>query len=284
MGGLQKYMPITYWTLLIGALALRRHPAVRRLLLEGRDHRGGAPVDARRARRFAYLCVLVVRVRHRDLHASAWCSWRSTARSASDARRITRRTKSPAVVTVPLVLLAIPSVGAGWLIGQVRVRRLLRRLDQSCRSTRVEEMARNSTASCAASLHGFTALPFWLALAGHRDGLVPVHRAARDLPKKIAMALRPALRAGRAQVRLRRALRVAVRRRRARGRHRPVEGRRPARVIDGVMVNGSARLVGWFSGVMRLLQTGFIYQYAFAMIFGVLRAADLVLVARYQAD
>ena len=45
MGGLRKYMPITYWiTALIGSLALARHPAVRRLLLQGRDHRGGAPV------------------------------------------------------------------------------------------------------------------------------------------------------------------------------------------------------------------------------------------------
>ena len=40
------------------------------------------------------------------------------------------------------------------------------------------------------------------------------------------------------------------------------------RVIDGVMVNGSARLVGWFSGVVRLVQSGLIYWYAFMMIFG----------------
>ena len=35
------------------------------------------------------------------------------------------------------------------------------------------------------------------------------------------------------------------------------------------MVNGSARLVGWFAGVARKVQTGFIYHYAFTMIFGV---------------
>jgi NADH-quinone oxidoreductase subunit L len=40
--------------------------------------------------------------------------------------------------------------------------------------------------------------------------------------------------------------------------------------IDGLLVNGSARLVGWFSGVTRLLQTGYLYHYAFAMIIGVL--------------
>ena len=40
-------------------------------------------------------------------------------------------------------------------------------------------------------------------------------------------------------------------------------------VIDGVVVNGSARVVGWFSGVIRLFQTGFVYQYAFTMLIGV---------------
>ena len=40
-------------------------------------------------------------------------------------------------------------------------------------------------------------------------------------------------------------------------------------LIDGVLVNGSARLVGWIASVVRLFQSGHIYQYAFAMIFGV---------------
>ena len=40
-------------------------------------------------------------------------------------------------------------------------------------------------------------------------------------------------------------------------------------VIDGLMVNGSARVVGWFSSVIRLFQTGFVYQYAFTMLIGV---------------
>jgi NADH-quinone oxidoreductase subunit L len=41
------------------------------------------------------------------------------------------------------------------------------------------------------------------------------------------------------------------------------------KIIDGGLVNGSARLVGWFSSVTRQLQTGFLYHYAFAMIVGV---------------
>jgi NADH-quinone oxidoreductase subunit L len=41
-------------------------------------------------------------------------------------------------------------------------------------------------------------------------------------------------------------------------------------LIDGLVVNGSAKLVGWFSGLIRHLQSGYIYHYAFVMILGVL--------------
>ncbi len=41
-------------------------------------------------------------------------------------------------------------------------------------------------------------------------------------------------------------------------------------MIDGIVVNGSARLVGWFASVVRTAQSGYIYHYAFAMIIGVL--------------
>jgi NADH-quinone oxidoreductase subunit L len=40
-------------------------------------------------------------------------------------------------------------------------------------------------------------------------------------------------------------------------------------VIDGIAVNGSARLVGWIAAVIRYLQSGYIYHYAFAMLVGV---------------
>ncbi len=41
-------------------------------------------------------------------------------------------------------------------------------------------------------------------------------------------------------------------------------------VIDGLMVNGSARVTGWFSGIIRLAQTGLLNTYAFYMLFGIL--------------
>ncbi len=40
------------------------------------------------------------------------------------------------------------------------------------------------------------------------------------------------------------------------------------RLIDGLMVNGSAKAVGWFSALVRHVQSGYLYHYAFAMIIG----------------
>jgi NADH-quinone oxidoreductase subunit L len=51
-------------------------------------------------------------------------------------------------------------------------------------------------------------------------------------------------------------------------------------VIDGVIVNGSARLVGWFAGVIRRVQSGFIYHYAFTMIIGIVVLLTLIFAAR----
>ena len=48
------------------------------------------------------------------------------------------------------------------------------------------------------------------------------------------------------------------------------------RLIDGLLVNGSARLVGWFSQLMRGVQSGYLYHYAFAMIVGLLALLAVV--------
>ena len=49
-------------------------------------------------------------------------------------------------------------------------------------------------------------------------------------------------------------------------------------LIDGIIVNGSARLVGWFSAIVRHIQTGLLYHYAFAMIIGVLMLLTLFVI------
>jgi len=50
--------------------------------------------------------------------------------------------------------------------------------------------------------------------------------------------------------------------------HSSVRGGPLGQLIDGGLVNGSARLVGWASQVSRQLQSGYLYHYAFAMIIG----------------
>ena len=52
-------------------------------------------------------------------------------------------------------------------------------------------------------------------------------------------------------------------------------------LIDGLMVNGSARVMGWFSGVIRLLQTGLVNQYAVSMLIGIVLLA-VFFMQKYQ--
>ena len=53
-------------------------------------------------------------------------------------------------------------------------------------------------------------------------------------------------------------------------------------LIDGLLVNGSARVVGWFSSLIRHVQTGFLYTYAFAMIIGLVTLMSLFVFLRMQ--
>jgi NADH-quinone oxidoreductase subunit L len=249
MGGLQRYMPVTYFTVLIGAISSAGIPGFagffsKDAIIEAAKHAaipGGT---------FAYLCVLVT------VFVTALYTFRMLFMAFHGLPRFDTAHpphESPAVVTVPLVLLAIPSVLAGWLIGEF--------LD-------VES-------PWAFVAHGLAAPPFWLALAGIVAAYV-LYRLRPDLPKRIAMRLGP--------------LYAVVERKygfdelyawlfgagaRAVGSGLWRGGDQT--VIDGLAVNGSARLVGWFSGVVRLAQTGILNTYAFLMLFGVLAGVSWVL-------
>jgi NADH-quinone oxidoreductase subunit L len=120
----------------------------------------------------------------------------------------------------------------------------------------------------AMMLHGLTALPFWLALAGAVTAWY-LYIVRPDLPKVIAGQfgmlyavverkygfdeLFSWLFAGGARV-------VGA------GLWKGGD----QTLIDGLIVNGSARMVGWSARLIRLVQTGRVYQYAFTMVFGVL--------------
>jgi NADH-quinone oxidoreductase subunit L len=256
MGGLRRYMPWTYWTLLIGAIASAGIPP-----LAGFYSKDAIIEAARHAQvpgaGFAYFCVLAC------VFVTACYTFRLVFMAFHGAPRFDPAHpphESPAVVTVPLVLLAIPSIAAGWLIGYVV-------FGDYFQESLIREKGSDYHGLLGYTLHGMSAAPFWLALLGIAAAWT-LYLVRTDLPKKIAIAFGP--------------LYALVERKYgfdelyswlfAQGARAVGTGLWKGgdqRAIDGVMVNGSARLVGWFAGVVRLLQSGLIYWYAFAMIFGV---------------
>ena len=185
--------------------------------------------------------------------------------------------ESPPVVTVPLVLLAIPSIAAGWLIGPVLFggyfgEAIVVRPDHDV----LAELGREFHGVWGMMTHAFATLPFWLALAGiataawlylARPDLANIIRAKAGvlytiLERKYGFdeAYQKIFGDG--------AVRVGT----------GLWKRGDVGVIDGLFVNGSARLVAWFATVMRRIQTGYIYNYAFAMIFGVLVLLTMIFV------
>ena len=255
MGGLKKYMPITYWTLLLAAISSAGIPGFagffsKDAIIEA-VHRSSTPGAG-----LAYLLVLVT------VFITATYTFRLVfmafhGRERFDAAHPPH--ESPAVITVPLVLLAIPSVFSGLFVGDVVYG------DYFGNSLPVPKGDYQGLWSFVA--HGFVSVPFWLALAGIAIAWF-LYMKRTDLPARVAAAFGP--------------LYALVERKygfdelyawlfaggaRAAGRGFWKGGDQV--VIDGLLVNGSARLVGWFASVIRLFQTGFVYQYAFSMLIGV---------------
>jgi NADH-quinone oxidoreductase subunit L len=251
MGGLKKYMPWTYWTLLVGSISAAGVPGFagffsKDLIIEAVHH------STTPGHTFAYLCVLGC------VFVTATYTFRLVFMAFHGKERFDTSHpphESPAVVTVPLVLLAIPSVCAGWLIGKVVFTDFL------------QKPAEEYHGIWAFMAHGVAAAPFWLAVAGITTAWF-LYIKNTHLPKKIAIAFGP--------------LYALVERKygfdelyswlfaggaRALGRGFWKVGDQT--VIDGLMVNGSARVMGWFSGVIRLLQSGLLNQYAVSMLIGV---------------
>ena len=257
MGGLKKYMPWTYWTLLIGAIASAGIPPFagfysKDAIIEA------AKLSQTPGAAFAYACVLST------VFVTAAYTFRLVFMAFHGEPRFDAAHpphESPKAVTVPLVLLAIPSIGSGWWVGSVV-------FGEYFGSSLAQKPFADWHGLWSYSVHGLAALPFWLALAGIGTAYY-LYRVRTDLPKRIAIALGPLY----ALVERKYGFDELYQWLFAGGARLVGTGfwkGGDERTIDGVFVNGSARVVGWFSGVARLFQTGYIYQYAFVMIFGVL--------------
>jgi NADH-quinone oxidoreductase subunit L len=256
MGGLKKYMPITYWTLLLGAISSAGIPGFAGFFSKDAII-AGVQASSTPGHVFAYVCLLST------VFVTATYTFRLVFMAFHGKPRFDEQHaphESPAVVTLPLVLLAIPSVAAGWVIGPVVFG------DYFAGALPKSEQEYHGLAAFMA--HGFVTAPFWLALAGIVTAWwLYLKRPA--LPKRIAMELGPVYALVEKKYgfdELYAWLFAGGARSLGRGFWRGGD----QAVIDGVMVNGSARVVGWFSGVIRLLQTGLLNQYAVAMLFGVM--------------
>jgi NADH-quinone oxidoreductase subunit L len=172
------------------------------------------------------------------------------------------------VVTLPLVLLAIPSVLAGFLIGEMLYGDFFgASIFVSPDHPAMAELKQEFHGALPMLLHSVTTLPFWLVVVGI---VVPwyLYVVRPDLPGVIREKLGFIVRIldnkyGFDDFNQRVFADGGV------GIGKALWKGGDMTIIDGVFVNGSARAVGWFAHVIRRLQTGYIYTYAFTMIIGV---------------
>ena len=268
MGCLRKYMPITWITFLIGSLALIGTPgfagffskdsiieAVHLSNLPGHD--------------FAYFSVMA------SVFVTALYTFRLYFMVFHGKERMDEHTRahlreSPWVVTVPLIMLAIPSVviGAMYVDSMAFGKFFGNAIFVLPQHDVLGELAKDFHGVLAMVLHSFKALPFWLALAGVATAYY-LYMVNTALPARIQSRLQFLYALFENKYYFDRFYEIFFAGG-SRGIGRLLWQAGDARLIDGIIINGSARTVGWISGVVRRVQTGYLYHYAFAMILGLM--------------
>lgn len=282
MGGLRKYMPITWITSLLGSLALIGTPLFagfysKDSIIEAvhESHLPGA--------QFALFAVLA------GVFVTAFYSFRMYFLVFHGKERFDQNPdahhddhhghhdthhkphESPWVVTVPLILLAIPSVVIGFftiqpmLFGEFFKDSIFVNAEKHVAMT---VLASAFHGPVQMALHALTTLPFALALAGVLTSYY-MYMVNPALPAAIKARVQPIY------TLLENKYfmdwineNILARGARALGTGLWKVG--DEKIIDGGVVNGSWKLVALVSGVMRRVQSGFLYHYALAMIMGVL--------------
>jgi NADH-quinone oxidoreductase subunit L len=283
MGGVRKYMPITWITSLLGSLALIGTPFFAGFY--SKDSIIEAVAESHLpAAGFAHFAVLA------GVFVTAFYSFRMYFLVFHGKERYDQNPdahhadahddhghaehhaphESPWVVTVPLVLLAIPSVVIGFmtitpmLFGDFLKDAIFVNADKH---PVMEELAHAFHGPVAMAVHALNTAPFWLALAGVVTAWY-MYMINPAVPAAFARVLKPLV------VVLENKYfldwfneNVLARGARALGTGLWKVGDRA--LIDGLLVNGSWKLVGWVSGQVRKFQSGYLYHYALVMILGV---------------
>jgi NADH-quinone oxidoreductase subunit L len=266
MGGLKKYMPVTYVTMFIAGLANVGFPGLSGFFSKDSIIEAVHFSDIPGAN-FAYLCVLVT------VFVTAFYTFRMLFMTFHGSPRMDQHTKehlheSPWAITLPLIILVIPAIGAGWLIETMLFGNYFGdSIHIGSQHEAVAKMEAQFHGVWGMMSHALTTLPFWFLLGGIFTAWY-FYMVKTDMPGKVKQKFGPIYTlldrkyyidefyswffAGGA---------------RALGRGFWKFG--DVKIIDGFFVNGSARVVVWAAGLIRQFQSGYIYHYAFTMIVGV---------------
>jgi NADH-quinone oxidoreductase subunit L len=281
MGGLRKYMPITWITSLLGSLALIGTP-----LFSGFYSKDEVIMAVKASQLFgsgfAYFAVMA------GVFVTAFYSFRMyflvfhgkerfdqnpdahhDDHSHGDPGHSDKPHESPWVVIAPLVLLAIPSVFLGFmaiqpmLFGDFFKDAIF--VDGS-KHMAMQELAKEFHGAAQLALHGLMTLPFWLAFSGVALSYY-MYIINPALPAAIKSRVEPiyTLLENKYYMDW---FNENVLARGARMLGMGLWKGGDQTLIDGGLVNGSWKVIGLFSGLVRRAQTGYLYHYALVMILG----------------
>ena len=280
MGGVRKYMPITWITSLLGSLALIGTPFFSGfyskdeiIMAVHASHLPGAS--------FAYFAVMA------GVFVTAFYSFRMYFLVFHGQERFDQNPdphhddhhghddhhephESPWVVTVPLVLLAIPSVVIGFLAIEPMLFGAFFKdaifVNEEVHQA-IKVLREEFHGPVALALHGFQTAPFWLAAAGVATAYY-MYMVNPALPAAIKSACAPIYRLLENKYYMD-TFNEAVLARGARLLGTGLWKGGDRALIDGLFVNGSWKLVGWVASIVRRVQSGYLYHYALVMLLGV---------------